>query len=148
MTDYEMELQAIDKVTDKLYSCICFKEGTKPNLDKLKTLFIPDGKLINNNDKNPVIVSVDQFVKAVNQELSSGTLKSFYEAEISNRTEVFGKIAHRFSTYEAKFDLNASEPFCLGINSIQFIKINHSWLVSSMVWNDQIEDRKIPEKYL
>jgi hypothetical protein len=148
MPDYEDELNEIDKITAELYSSICFAEGDKPNFDKLRALFISEGNLINNNAEDPVIMNVDQFIEVFNHLLSSGEVKSFYEGELSSRTDVFGKIAHRFSTYEAKFDLSMSEPFCIGINSIQFIKINDSWFVSSMVWNDQTEDRIIPEKYL
>ena len=147
MDDYEAELKQIDLVTDALYSSICFEVGGKPELDKLRTLFITEGKLINNNE-SPIILSVDQFIEVFNEQLSSGAVKSFYEAEISSRTELFGTIAHRFSTYEAKFDLNATEPFSIGINSIQFIKKLGIWLVSSMVWNDQTQNRRIPEKYL
>jgi hypothetical protein len=148
MDEYEVEIKEIDRTTSALYLSICFEEERKPDLDKLRALFIPLGILINNAADAPVIMTVDEFIDAFNQQLSSGSLKSFHEAEISSRTEVFGKIAHRFSTYEAKFDPKAPEPFCVGINSIQFIKLNETWLVSSMVWNDQTEELRIPQKYL
>ena len=118
-----------------------------PNRPKLRTLFITEGKLINNNE-NPIVMSVDQFIEVFNEQLSSGAVKSFYEAELASRTEVFGSISHRFSTYEAKFDLNAKEPVSIGINSIQFIKNLGIWQVSSMAWNDQTQNRRIPQKYL
>lgn len=148
MDRYETEMMEIDRVTSALYSSICFEEGGKPALDKLRNLFIPEGKLTNNNDDPPVVMSVDQFINTFNQQLSSGTLKSFYEGEISSRTELFGRIAHRFSTYEAKFNLGTSEQLAIGINSIQLIKTKGSWLVTSIVWNDETENRKIPKRYL
>ncbi len=37
--------------------------------------------------------------------------------------ELLGRIAHRFSTYEARFDLDEPKPFSVGINSIQFIRV-------------------------
>ncbi len=148
MEEYENEIKEIERVTKTLYSSICFEAGGKPALENLRTLFIAEGKLINNNDNFPVIKTVDQYIEAFKQRLSTGSLKAFYEGEISSRTELFGKIAHRFSTYETKFDLSASESFSIGINSIQFIKINQLWLVSSIAWNDQTENCAIPRKYL
>ena len=103
--------------------------------------------LINNND-DPLIFTIDQFVDAVGYQVSAGSLKSFSEREVAERTEIFGKIAHRFSTYEARFDPEDPEPLTVGINSIQFIKVDDSWHVSSLVWNDEAEDRKIQEKYI
>jgi hypothetical protein len=93
-------------------------------------------------------LTIDQFVDAIDQQLSAGSLKSFSEREIAAKTEIFGKIAHRFSTYEARFDPDDAEPLSIGINSIQLIKVEDSWLVSSIAWNDETEDRKIQERYL
>jgi len=85
---------------------------------------------------------------AIDYQVSAGSLKSFSEREVAERTEIFGKIAHRFSTYEARFNPDDPEPLAIGINSIQFIKVGDSWHVSSLIWNDEGEDRKIPEKYI
>lgn len=93
-------------------------------------------------------MTVDAFNQLVSEQLEKGAPREFYEGELWHRTDVFGKIAQRFSTYEAKFDWTASEPFSVGINSIQFIKVAGKWLVSSMVWNDQTESVKIPHEYL
>jgi hypothetical protein len=67
--------------------------------------------------------------------------------EISGRTEIFGNIAHRFNTYQARFRATNSKAVILEINSIQFIKTQGPWPAVSIVWNDQQEDRPIPEKY-
>jgi len=107
-----------------------------------------EGRLINNNDDTPAMMSIDQFIDTFNRQLSSDSLRSFYGAEISSRTELFGKITHRFSTYEAAFHLDGAEQSLIGINSIQMITTNQSWIVTSLAWNDQIEHRTIPRKYL
>ena len=78
----------------------------------------------------------------------TGRCHSFAEEEISGRTELFGSIAHRFSTYQARVQAGDSEAVILGINSIQFIKTGGAWRVVSIIWNDQKEDLPIPEKYL
>jgi len=141
------DLRMIDELTEALYSCISFREGERPDLERLRGLFIEEGMLINNNN-DPLIFTIDQFLAAIEEQLSAGSLRSFSEREVAERTELFGKVAHRFSTYEARFDPNDPEPLSIGINSIQLVKVGGSWLVSSLVWNDEAEDRKMPEKYL
>lgn len=148
MENPKADAQAIEEITGELYASICFEEGGQPPVEKLRDLFVPWGHLVNNNGDEPAVMPVDDFIGAYQQALSGGSIKSFYEGELSSRTELFGKIAHRFSTYEAKFDLAKAEPFSVGINSIQFIKTAGKWRVTCMVWNDQTDDLRIPGEYL
>ena len=104
--------------------------------------------MIRNDGASPEVMIVDNFIKSYSERIADGTIKSFYEGEIYNITEIFGTIAQRFSTYKTKFDLTNSEPFSIGINSIQYIKIEKNWKISSLVWNNQDDANKIPNKYL
>ena len=148
MNDSTSDEQKIKKLTDELYDSICFRTGDRPIVEKLWGFFMPDGRLINNSGTKPVIMSVDDFITAYTGRIESGNITAFQEKERSGITEVFGKIAHRFSCYESRFDPDDEQPFSIGINSIQFIKIDDVWRVSCMVWNDQTDNMKIPEKYL
>jgi hypothetical protein len=77
-------------------------------------------------------------------QIAGGTVGEFLEREISHRMELFGRVAQRFSTYEARFDRKAKEPFAVGINSTQRIETGGSWKVASLVWNNQTDELKIP----
>lgn len=140
-------MRELDELTQALYQSVSFDKGELPNLQSLKSLFYAGGRLINNNKDQPQEFTVQQFNQVVEEQIKSGSLIAFREQEISSRTEVFGKIAHRFSTYEAYLNDLGAAPFSVGINSIQFIKVKDSWYVYSMVWNDQQQDRLIPAKY-
>ena len=94
------------------------------------------------------VENADQIIESYKERIADGAIKSFYEGELNHITEIFGTIAHRFSTYETKFDLDNSEPFSIGINSIQFMKIKNNWKISSIVWNNQNDELRIPDKYL
>ena len=146
--DQKNDLKLIDKLTAELYKSICFEVDNRPPLEKLKKLLIPAANMIRNDDASAEIMTVDDFIKSYTERISDGTIKSFYEGELNHITEIFGTIAHRFSTYETKFDLTNPEPFSIGINSIQFIKIGDDWKISSIVWNNQTVENKIPDKYL
>ena len=90
----ETEIKEIDRLAINLYSCISFKEGSKPDLNSFKGLFIPDGMLIDNNCNPPMITRIGRFIDVFNEEISHGSMKSLFEKEIWNRTELFGTIAH------------------------------------------------------
>lgn len=141
------DLIEINGLTNSLYLCISFRKGARPDIEMLKDLFIKEGMLINNNG-DPMIFTIDQFVDAIDYQVSAGSLTSFSEKEVAERTEIFGNIAHRFSTYEARFDPDDPDPLSIGINSIQLLKVEGSWRVGSIVWNDEKEGRRIPERYL
>lgn len=142
------DLKLIDNLTAELYNAICFEVGVHPPMERLTKLFIPTANMIRNDGDSPEVMTVDDFIKSYTDRISDGTIKSFYEGELNHITEIFGKIAHRFSVYETKFDLANPEPFSIGINSIQFIKIGDDWKISSIVWNNQNDTNKIPDKYL
>ncbi len=142
------DLKLIDNLTAELYKSICFEVDNRPQVERLKKLFIPTANMIRNDSDSPEVMTVDDFIKSYSERLADGTIKSFYEGELNHITEIFGTIAHRFSTYEIKFDLDNPEPFSIGINSIQYIRIGKNWKISGIVWNNQNDTNKIPDKYL
>ncbi len=148
LTEYEEDMEQINNLTGMLYATVCFGEGEEPALDKLDDLFVQGGRLINNNPDSPLIMDAEGFVERVKDMIAGGKLKSFNEREINSVTELFGKIAHRFSTYESRFDPQQTEPFSVGINSIQMVKIKGKWLISSLVWNDRTSGMPVPQKYM
>ena len=78
---------------------------------------------------------------------SSALEKGFYETEISRATEIFGNIAHAFSTYESRRRPQEA-PFARGINSIQLLHDGERWWVTAMVWDAERADNTIPARYL
>ncbi len=142
------DLRLLDDTVKELYASISFTKGAKPNLAKMKSFFIAEARLVDNNGGKPAVMTLVQFTAVYLERLRSGLVMSFEEKEVSHVTEIFGKIAHRFSTYETRFDPSEKKPFRVGINSIQFVKARDRWLVASLVWNDQTEDLRIPRKYM
>lgn len=141
-------MRTIDETIEQLYASISFSEGRKPNFALFKEFFIPGAKLIDNNGDTPLIFSIDGYIDFFQESLASGVFKSMFQIEIAHKTETFGKIAQRFSTYELRYNPNDEEPYSIGINSIQMILIGNFWTVTSMVWNDQTPGLEIPEIYL
>lgn len=130
------ELKAIDQTIEKVFEAISFRKGERPNMYKLIPLFIKEGILINYNEEQPLILKVKDFVDHFEQQVKEGIISELEDKEVRSETKIFGKIAHRFSYYEARFNPSDPTPFAVGVNSIQLIKVNGRWKVTSMAWND------------
>ena len=62
---------------------------------------------------------------------------AFYEIETERRIDLFGNIAHVWSAYEARSDLDDAEPERRGINSIQLFRHpDHGWRIVAMIWDN------------
>jgi hypothetical protein len=62
------------------------------------TLFIEAGLIVKNTAATPEISSVRQFIEPRLAMFRSGEMTRFNEAELSESTEIFGKVAHRFNS--------------------------------------------------
>jgi hypothetical protein len=72
----------------------------------------------------------------------------FWEWEVGGRTERFGGIAHRFSSYESRVASPDSEPVGRGVNSIQLARHGGRWWLVSVIWDAETPERPIPPEYL
>lgn len=142
------DVSSIDGLVDALYESITFPEGAKPDLGRFRSLFIPNAPFIHITPEGANSMDLNSFVSSFNERISSGVLRSFYEAEISRKTHSYGGIAHVFSTY--KKGMNTTDPGSMGrgINSIQLIHDGKRWWTCSITWEDEGDDNPIPEEYL
>lgn len=142
----EKDLQEIINQTKALYACITYDEGGKPEPEKLRDIIMRNGgKMIINDGDAPLVMDVEYYIGRFYNKMREIGAKSFVEYEVAGHTDIFGKIANRFSTY--KTEVNGRD-YGMGINTIQFIKLDGVWLVSSILWNNVTDDLKIPEQYL
>lgn len=113
-------------------------------------LFHPDAKLITagkNNDREFLVkyMSSADYVKSAGKWMAKN---EFVEKEISRKSEVFGKMAHVFSTYECYDSENKEEPSMRGINSIQLLNDGERWWILSVYWTKESWFNPIPSEYL
>lgn len=143
-----MTFPEIDKLTQHFYDCVCFNPEHYPKFDELEELFYGDGKLINGNFYQPLDFTVQSYIQALMHQIDDGNATFYSQQEISDITDVFGKMAHRISVYEYSNTADPSQPWKRGVNYIQYIFIDGKWRIVSMLWNDEKEELKIPESYL
>ncbi len=138
---------AIKKAVDDAYAAISFKSGDQPRYDSIQYYFIPQAQLINYISDTAQILSISDFVKAFRNYVESTKITSFNEQEIYGRTDQFGNIAQRISTYKTYVNSNdiVKER---GVNSFQLIKTPQGWKVSSIIWDVEKAGLQIPNTYL
>jgi hypothetical protein len=139
--------QAINKVVHNAYVSISFNKGDTPNYEHIKTYFIPKAQLIDNSTDSAQVTTISQFVYLYRSHVEADTVYAFSEKETSGKTEQFGKIAERFSTYTSTTDSKKINNTETGVNSFQLIKTPAGWKISSIIWDVEKKGLKVPGYY-
>ncbi|MFI8279603.1 GNAT family N-acetyltransferase [Streptomyces sp. NPDC085929] len=108
----------------------------RPDLGVIRDVFIPQGRIIANVGDEPVIYDLDAFIEPRQKMLTDGTLTEFSEWEVTERTEIFGSIAHRFSAYRKSGFHNGRWFEGSGHKTTQFVRTASGWKMSSLAWDD------------
>jgi len=127
----------LDRLAQAFFRAVSFSPGNAPDYQHIHTLFIRQGLLIKNVSPTPEISSVSEFIAPRSESVRVGDLTEFNEAELSETTEVFGNVAHRFSAYTKSGTLKGSSFSGRGMISTQFIHTPQGWRMSSMAWDDE-----------
>jgi hypothetical protein len=134
----------LDRLTADFFRIVSFESGETPAYEEMYALFIEAGLLIKNSTATPEISTVSQFLAPRRAMVAAGELTRFRESELSETTEVFGNVAHRFSVY-AKSGTLKGVPFeARGMISTQFILTPAGWKISAMAWDDERPGLSIP----
>ena len=140
----------IQRVITELYAIISGPAGHKPDWKRESELFLPSANMMRTS-MDPEGIPQATIMSAADypenfERLIAG--RAFYEIEVHNIIEVFGNIAHAFSTYEAWGDAERTIFFKRGINSIQFFFGGSHWRVANMIWDDERPGLTMDRKYM
>jgi hypothetical protein len=144
------DVSSPEAIVAAVYDVISGPAGQKRNWDRMRTLFVPDARMIPTG-KRPTgeftrrVLAVEDYITSSGPFLEKD---GFFESEIGKKTEQFGNIVHVFSTYESKRTLADEKPFMRGINSFQLWFDGKRWWVITILWQSETKDTPIPEKYI
>lgn len=142
-----VEAAAVNQAVLDAYQSLHFTEGNDPDYEAIRRIFMEDAVFISFRGDSLDKVNLNEFIAGFQDAVLSGQVRSFQEAELFGRTEGFGKIAHRISTYGTY----VNHPDSLverGINSFQLVKLEEGWKVHSVIWDVEKKGQPIPEWYL
>jgi hypothetical protein len=114
----------------------------------MRNLLLPEARLI------PVSVSPDGQVKTavltvddyISRSAKRGD-KVFYERQVKYSSEVYGNIAHLWSTYEVR-ETPDGKAIMRGINSIEAVNDGTRWRVLEISWQAESEQNPLPLQFL
>ena len=118
----------IDDVVAAFYAAFDNREGRIPDGARLVALFAPEAKVTRVSAEGADTWTPEEFVAPRIALLTDGTLTDFHEWETGSRTDVFGDIATRWSTYE--------KPGGEGTKLFQLRRDGERWLIASLLWQD------------
>jgi hypothetical protein len=147
------DVASADAIIAALYDVISGPAGQKRDWNRFRSLFIPDGRLIVARGRRdstsgqilPRVMTPEGYMQLAGAGLEKA---GFFEREISQVSETFGAVTHRFSTYESLRSADDPKPFARGINSIQLLNDGTRWWVVTIFWDSERPDNPIPERYL
>lgn len=144
------DVASMDAAIASLYDVISGPAGKKRDWDRFRSLFIPGARLIPTGQRQggnfgSTVIDPEGYITRSAPFLEK---EGFFEKEVARRTEVFGNIAHVFSTYEARHKAEDKDPFMRGINSIQLMNDGKRWWIVTVFWQAESKDVPLPDKYL
>lgn len=144
------DVKSVDAIIAALYDVISGPAGEKRDWDRMKSLFIPEGRLIPTFKQQDGKIgyrwwSLQDYIDQAGASLER---TGFFEVEVSRKQEQYGTLVHLFSTYESRRKADDEKPFVRGINSIQVMNDGQRWWIVNVFWLGETPANTIPQKYL
>jgi hypothetical protein len=149
------DVKSPEAILNAVYSVISGRKGQARDWDRMRSLFVPDARLIpavaasaangGAAHSDAIFLTVDGYIERSGSRLTSD---GFFEHSIHNEIEQFGNIVQVWSTYESRHNPDDAKPFARGINSFQLLKDGERYWVVNIFWDSESPAKPIPAKYL
>lgn len=144
------DVNTVDGIVAALYDVISGPAGQPRDWDRMRSLFAADARMVVVGPRPDGTVAlrtltVEDYIARNSKAFAT---MGFFEREAARTVEVFGQVAHVFSTYESRHAAGDAKPFQRGINSIQLVNDGKRWWVVNLVWRAEDANLPLPERYL
>ncbi len=145
------DLSTIDGTLDALYASISGPKGEPRDWATFDAVFIESATMAAFDAGPDGRARFVEMTPADYKQKSGPVLveAGFTEKETHRILEVFGGMAHAWSTYHGTYTLPGEDAprEIRGINSIQLVKISDEWRIRSIQWEATSTAGQIPAKY-
>jgi hypothetical protein len=143
------DVATIDGIIGALYGVISGPAGKQRDWNRMRSLFLPEAglRVIGARPDGSMVTRFMTPEDYITRNSPHFEKEAFYEREAARTTEVFGELAHVFSTYESRHATDGA-PFARGINSIQLYNDGKRWWIVNLAWRGEDEKLKLPARYL
>ena len=135
MTDED----AIGAVIDEMYAMISGPAGPR-DWSRQANCFLPDALQVRTwvdeqGRPHRLVMTLDQYAANTTPFFAEN---AFYEVETGRRIDIFGNIAHVWSSYEARTSPDDADAERRGVNSIQLFRdAELGWRIIHMIWDNE-----------
>jgi len=142
------DVDTVPHLLHAVYDVISGPAGQKRDWDRMRSLFVPEARLIPmakaKDGVQARILTVTDYIEKSGPFLEKN---GFFEQEVAQHVDQFGDIAQVFSTYEARKAKSDEKPFLEGINSFQLVHQGGRWWVLQILWEQATEAGPIPAQF-
>ena len=144
------DVASVDAIVTAIYDVISGPANHPRDWDRFRSLLTPTCQFIpiqrrQDGSHAHVALTAEQFIANAGAYFDQN---SFYEIEMTRKTERYGNLVHTFSTYESYNTKEDAEPFQRGINSFQLLYENDRWWIANITWQPEWPGLPIPTAYL
>ena len=129
----------IDALATRMYAAFCNRDGSVPNLDNLREVFLSGCTICKAIPGQEQVQSLDEFIDQRRPLLTQGRIVDFSERETDARTWIAGNIAGRESLYEKSGVLDGIAFHTRGAKQMQFVRLDGRWWIGALAWDDARE---------
>ena len=130
---------AIGAAIDEMYAMISGPAGPR-DWSRQENCFLPDARQVRTwVDDEGLATKKSMSLEDYSRDTTPFFAENdFYEVEVARRIDVFGNIAHVWSSYEARRSPDDADVERRGINSIQLFKdADRGWRIIHMIWDNE-----------
>ena len=138
-TPTRQDAAAIGAALDGVYAVISGPPGQMRDWARMRTLFTADARLTAITDKGLKGGTLDDYITKSGPQLIK---YGFIERELARRVEIYGDLAHAWSSYQGTGDNGKIK--VRGINSFQLVRQSGKWLVQSIFWQPETSAFPLP----
>lgn len=133
--------EAIERLVGAAYAVISGPAGTARDWDAMRALYVPGATMTALRPDGIESCSVEEYIASKRDFLTDN---GFAESALVNRVEVFGDIAHAWSSYAGDWtEPDGTRGATRGINSFQCRRDEAGrWRIHSLLW--QVETSACP----
>jgi hypothetical protein len=125
-------LAAPEDVVVSLYESLSFPHGGVPNLDRFRSLFLPNAQIVRVEEDGTYLTDIDGLIRDYHLALSEGSVTAVHEHETARRSFPLGDVAHVLSFHETRYIENGEEKRSQGMYDLHMVKAGERWAITGM----------------
>lgn len=115
-----------------VYDSLTFPHGGVPNLDRFRSLFLPDAQIVRVEEDGTYLTDIDGLIQDYHLSLNEGSVTAVHEHETARRSFPLGDVAHVLSFHETRYIENGEEKRSQGMYDLHMVRAGERWALTGM----------------